>query len=53
MQGRERLCKAQLDPLGEVSQWIEPYRQHFEKKLDALGSYIEKIKKQRDGKHKK
>jgi DNA-binding transcriptional ArsR family regulator len=48
-QGRERLCKAQLNPLGEVSQWIEPYRQHFEKRLDKLESYIKKIKKQRDG----
>ncbi|MDP4151044.1 MAG: metalloregulator ArsR/SmtB family transcription factor [Bacteroidota bacterium] len=52
-QGRERLCKAHLNPLGEVSHWIEQYRQHFEKRLDKLGSYIEKIKKQRDGISKK
>ncbi len=52
-QGRERLCKAHLEQLGEVFQWVEQYRQHFEKKLDALETYMEKIKKQRDGKQKK
>jgi DNA-binding transcriptional ArsR family regulator len=51
--GRERLCEARLDQLGEVSQWVEQYRQHFEMKLDALETYIEKIKKERDGKQKK
>src|ERR1700748_1475723 len=43
--GRERLCEAQLDQLSEVSQWVEQYKLHFEKKLDALETYIEKIKK--------
>ncbi|HXS37082.1 MAG TPA: metalloregulator ArsR/SmtB family transcription factor [Flavipsychrobacter sp.] len=52
-QGRERLCKAHLEQLGEVFLWVEQYRQHFEKKLDALEIYMEKIKKQRDGKQKK
>jgi len=52
-QGRERLCEAHLDQLSEVSLWVEQYRQHWERKLDALETYIEKIKKQRDGKQKK
>ena len=52
-QGRERLCEAHLDQLSEVSRWVEQYRQHWERKLDALEIYIEKIKKQRDGKQKK
>jgi DNA-binding transcriptional ArsR family regulator len=52
-QGRDRLCEAQLDQLSEVSMWIDQYRQHFETKLDALETYIEKLKKQRDGKYKK
>ena len=52
-QGRERFCKANLDQLGEVFQWVEQYKQHFERKLDALETYIEKIKKERDGQHKK
>jgi DNA-binding transcriptional ArsR family regulator len=52
-QGRDRLCEAQLDQLSEVSMWVDQYRQHFEKKLDAMETYIEKLKKERDGKHKK
>ena len=52
-QGRDRLCEAQLDQLSEVSEWVDQYRQHFERKLDALENYIEKLKKERDGKHNK
>ena len=52
-QGRERLCKAHLSQLDEVAQWVEQYRQHFERKLDSLETYIEKIKKERDGKQNK
>ena len=52
-EGRERFCKAHLDQLGEVFQWVEQYKQHFEQKLDSLEVYIEKIKKERDGQHKK
>jgi DNA-binding transcriptional ArsR family regulator len=51
--GRERLCKAHLDQLGEVAQWVEQYRQHYERRLDTLETYIEKIKKQRNGKQNK
>ena len=52
-QGRERLCKAHLGQLGEVAQWVEQYRQHFERKLDSVETYIEKIKKERNGKQNK
>lgn len=52
-QGRNRVCEAQLDKLGEVAVWIEQYRRHWESKLDALETYIEKLKKQRYGKQKK
>ncbi len=52
-QGRDRLCEAQLDQLSEVSMWVDQYRQHFEKKLNVMESYIEKLKKERNGKHKK
>jgi DNA-binding transcriptional ArsR family regulator len=49
-QGRDRFCEAQLDQLSEVAVWVDQYRQHFEKKLDALETYIEKLKKERNGK---
>jgi DNA-binding transcriptional ArsR family regulator len=50
--GRDRLCEAQLDKLSEVSAWIDQYRKHWESKLDAMESYIEKLKKERYGKSK-
>ncbi|MBL0744586.1 ArsR/SmtB family transcription factor [Chryseolinea lacunae] len=52
-QGRDRFCEAQLDQLGEVAQWVEQYRRHWESKLDAMETYIEKLKKERHGKRKK
>ncbi|TDX02010.1 ArsR/SmtB family transcription factor [Dinghuibacter silviterrae] len=52
-QGRDRICEAKLDSLGEVSVWIDQYRQHWENKLDAMEAYVEKLKKERYGAHKK
>jgi DNA-binding transcriptional ArsR family regulator len=52
-EGRDRYCEARLERLGEVSAWVEQYRQHYEGKLDSLENYLEKIKKQRHGKQKK
>jgi DNA-binding transcriptional ArsR family regulator len=49
-QGRDRVCEAQLDKLGEVSAWVDQYRQHWESRLDALEKYIEKLKAERNGK---
>ena len=44
-QGRERFCEAKLEKLNEVSRWIEQYRQHWERKLDSLELYLEKLQK--------
>jgi DNA-binding transcriptional ArsR family regulator len=52
-QGRDRFCEAQLDPLNEVSVWVDQYRRHWEEKLDALETYIEKLKMEKYGKRKK
>ena len=41
-EGRERFCKANLRSLAEVSEWVEQYRIFWTKKLDALGSFLEK-----------
>ena len=51
--GRERFCEAQLDQLSEVAAWVDQYRQHWESKLDAMETYIEKLKKKKYGKRKK
>ena len=45
--GRERYCQARLKKLGEVSQWVDQYKQHFEQKLDSLEKYLDKLQKQR------
>jgi len=46
-QGRERFCEARLEKLGEVSEWVEQYKQHFEQKLDSLEKYLDKLQKQK------
>lgn len=51
--GRDRFCEAQLDQLSEVSAWVDQYRKHWERKLDALETYLEKLKKEKYGKQKK
>lgn|SRR5690606_24801547 len=35
-QGRERYCSANLEPLNEVSAWVNQYRKFWSGRLDAL-----------------
>lgn len=49
-EGRDRVCEARLDSLGEVSVWVEQYKKHWESKLDSLENYLEQLKKERYGK---
>lgn len=39
-QGRERYCKASLDGLKQVSDWVEAYRIFWTNKLDALDNFL-------------
>jgi DNA-binding transcriptional ArsR family regulator len=41
--GRERYCEARLDKLGEVSEWINQYRQFWESKFDHLEAYLDSL----------
>jgi DNA-binding transcriptional ArsR family regulator len=43
-QGRERYCEAKLQQLGDVANWIEQYRQLWEKRFDRLDGVLEKLK---------
>ena len=43
-QGRERYCEARLQPLSEVSDWVEQYRKRWTEKFDALDDVLEEIK---------
>ncbi|HEY0272467.1 MAG TPA: metalloregulator ArsR/SmtB family transcription factor [Chitinophaga sp.] len=51
--GRDRFCAARLDRLHEVSAWVDQYRQHWERKLDALETYLEQLKKEKYGRSEK
>lgn len=42
-QGRERYCEAKLEKLNEISEWVEQYKEFWNKKLDALEIYLEKL----------
>jgi len=46
-QGRERFCQADLRKLKQVSDWTEKYRSFWNKKLDALGDFLEKEQQQK------
>ena len=46
-QGRERFCQADLRKLKQVSDWTEKYRSFWNKKLDALGDFLEKEQRQK------
>jgi DNA-binding transcriptional ArsR family regulator len=43
-QGRERYCEAQLLKLAEVSDWIEPFRQFWSGRFEALDDVLEELK---------
>ncbi len=42
--GRERLCEARLEKLGEVSTWIEEQHKTWEGRLDRLDEYLNELK---------
>ena len=42
--GRTRECRLGADPLDDAAQWIETYRRRWERRLDRLGSYLERRK---------
>jgi DNA-binding transcriptional ArsR family regulator len=40
-EGRRRLYTLRAQPLAEVDAWLEPYRAHWEDRLDALERHLE------------
>ena len=42
-QGRERYCKARLEKLEEVSDWVEKYRKIWEARFDNLNAYLQQL----------
>lgn len=45
-QGRERYCQVKAEPLKEVAQWVEQYRQLWEEKFSRLDALLEVMKAQ-------
>jgi DNA-binding transcriptional ArsR family regulator len=47
--GREaqwRPCRIKADPLREAARWINDYRHHWERNLDRLDAYLQRLQSQ-------
>ena|SRR5579871_556060 len=42
-QGRERYCEAALAPLGQVANWIEPFRERWEHQFNSLDQLLDRL----------
>jgi DNA-binding transcriptional ArsR family regulator len=40
-EGRQRWYRLRAQPLAEVDRWLEPYRAHWSRQLDALERHLE------------
>lgn len=47
-EGRIKHCRANIEPLGRVSDLIKEYSRFWGERLDALDKYFEKRKKQKE-----
>lgn len=52
-QGRERYCEAKLAPLGQVADWIEPFRQNWERQFNSLDQLLDQLQTKQNTKHNK
>ncbi|MEJ0054928.1 MAG: metalloregulator ArsR/SmtB family transcription factor [Bacteroidota bacterium] len=43
-QGRERYCEASLQPLNEVSVWVEQYRKLWAERFDVIDDLLKELK---------
>ncbi|MCL4267526.1 MAG: winged helix-turn-helix domain-containing protein [Anaerolineae bacterium] len=41
--GRERHCQVRLDQLGDVSIWVEQYRQQWQQRFERLDEYLQEV----------
>src|SRR5580704_2529087 len=42
-QGRERYCEARLAPLGQVADWMEPFREMWDHQFAALDKLLDQL----------
>ena len=46
-QGRERYCKAKLQKLHEVSEWVAQYHKFWEKRLDKMDVLVNELRNEK------
>lgn len=51
-QAQYRPCKLHPEPLKDIDEWMEQYRQFFERSFDRLDSYLEQIQTKEDSDEK-
>jgi DNA-binding transcriptional ArsR family regulator len=51
-QGRERYCEARLAQLGQVADWMEPFRQMWDRQFTALDQLLDKLQTEQSTKSK-
>jgi DNA-binding transcriptional ArsR family regulator len=51
--GRERYCEAKLAQLGQVAEWIEPYRQMWEEQFTNLDRLLGRLQSNEKAKNNK
>ena len=47
-QGRERFCKARIEKLNEISDWVEQLRRDWESRLDNFENYLNELKTKKE-----
>lgn len=52
-QGRERYCEARLASLGQVADWIEPFRDRWEHQFTALDQLLDRMQSKQKTKNNK
>ena len=52
-QGRERYCEARLNTLNQVADWMEPFRQMWDRQFTALDQLLVQLQSEQTTKHNK
>ena len=52
-QGRERYCEARLAPLGQVADWMEPFREMWDHQFTALDKLLDQLQSEQTIKNNK
>ncbi len=42
--GREHICRLEAEPLKEATLWVEQFREHWERKFQALDALLDEMK---------